>query len=60
MTHGGLDPWSRVGAGLAQGATIISQHSHCSDLGSISATDSAELTAAKEQLDLLVAQWLGA
>jgi len=58
MTHGGLDPWSKVGAGKAQGATIIPQASHCSDLGSISATDSAGLTAAKERLAELVDEWL--
>ncbi|XP_034486003.1 putative serine protease K12H4.7 [Drosophila innubila] len=58
MTHGGLDPWSKVGAGKAQGATIIPQASHCSDLGSISATDSPGLTAAKERLAELVAEWL--
>ncbi|KAL7728435.1 hypothetical protein ACLKA6_005194 [Drosophila palustris] len=58
MTHGGLDPWSKVGAGQAQGATIIPQASHCSDLGSISATDSAGLTASKERVAELIGQWL--
>lgn len=58
MTHGGLDPWSKVGAGAAQGATIIPQASHCSDVGSISATDSAELRASKERVVELVAEWL--
>lgn len=58
MTQGGLDPWSKVGAGLAQNATIIPQASHCSDSGSISATDSPGLRAAKERLAKLVRDWL--
>ncbi|XP_064550580.1 putative serine protease K12H4.7 [Drosophila montana] len=58
MTQGGLDPWSKVGAGLAQNATIIPQASHCSDSGSISATDSPGLRAAKERLVKLVREWL--
>ncbi|ALC46987.1 CG18493, partial [Drosophila busckii] len=58
MTHGGLDPWSKVGAGALQGATIIPQHSHCSDLGSIRKSDSAELTASKKKVKQLVRQWL--
>ncbi|XP_034486001.1 putative serine protease F56F10.1 [Drosophila innubila] len=58
MTHGGLDPWSKVGAGKAQGATIIPQASHCSDLGSIRVTDSPGLTAAKKRLQKLVKKWL--
>lgn len=58
LTQGGLDPWSKVGAGEAQGATIIPQASHCPDTGSISATDSPALLASKKKLIKLVAQWL--
>ncbi|XP_060649837.1 putative serine protease K12H4.7 [Drosophila nasuta] len=58
FTQGGLDPWAKVGAGVAQGATIIPQASHCSDLGSISASDSAALRASKERVSELIAQWL--
>ncbi|XP_023166085.2 putative serine protease K12H4.7 [Drosophila hydei] len=58
MTHGGLDGWSKVGAGLAQGATIIPQASHCSDADSISSRDSSALRAAKERLVELVREWL--
>jgi len=58
FVQGALDGWSKVGAGVAQGATIIPYASHCPDTGSISATDSAELVASKEKLIKLVAQWL--
>ncbi|XP_062123870.1 putative serine protease K12H4.7 [Drosophila sulfurigaster albostrigata] len=58
FTQGGLDPWAKVGAGVAQGATIIPQAAHCSDLGSISASDSAALRASKERVSELIAQWL--
>ncbi|SPP83761.1 thymus-specific serine protease [Drosophila guanche] len=57
-TQGGLDPWSKVGAGEAQGATIIPQASHCSDLGSISLNDSPVLMASKLKLKQLVKDWL--
>ncbi|EDW38527.1 GL12648 [Drosophila persimilis] len=57
-TQGGLDPWSKVGAGIAQGAIIIPQASHCSDLDSISANDSPELQASKLKLAQLVRDWL--
>lgn len=58
LVQGGLDPWSKVGAGEAQGATVIPQASHCPDSGSISATDSPALLASKKKLIKLVAEWL--
>ncbi|EDV98619.1 thymus-specific serine protease [Drosophila grimshawi] len=58
MTHGGLDPWHPVGAGAAQGATIIPQASHCSDMGSISAKDSPAMIASKQRVAQLVREWL--
>ncbi|XP_039232681.1 putative serine protease K12H4.7 [Drosophila yakuba] len=58
FVQGALDGWSKVGAGVAQGATIIPYASHCPDTGSISATDSAELVASKKKLIKLVGQWL--
>ncbi|XP_034116282.2 thymus-specific serine protease-like [Drosophila albomicans] len=58
FTQGGLDPWAKVGAGLAQAATIYPQASHCSDLGSIGASDSAALRASKERIAELIREWL--
>ncbi|XP_052834614.1 putative serine protease K12H4.7 [Drosophila gunungcola] len=58
MTHGALDPWNPMGHGVAQGATVIANASHCPDFGSISSGDSAELRASKEKLAALVRQWL--
>ncbi|XP_016960522.1 putative serine protease K12H4.7 [Drosophila biarmipes] len=58
FVQGALDGWSKVGAGVAQGATIIPYASHCPDTGSISASDSADLVASKEKLIKLVAKWL--
>ncbi|XP_068152959.1 thymus-specific serine protease-like [Drosophila tropicalis] len=58
FVQGALDPWSKVGAGVSQGATIIPYASHCPDVESISASDSAELRASKEKLAELVIEWL--
>ncbi|KAH8399237.1 hypothetical protein KR215_005391, partial [Drosophila sulfurigaster] len=58
FTQGGLDGWAKVGAGVAQGATIIPQASHCSDLASIGASDSAALRASKERIAELIREWL--
>jgi len=58
MTHGALDPWNPMGHGVAQGATLIANASHCSDFGSIRTSDSAELRASKEKIADLVRQWL--
>ncbi|XP_017103303.2 thymus-specific serine protease [Drosophila bipectinata] len=58
MTHGALDPWNPMGHGVAEGATVIANASHCSDFGSIRSTDSAELRASKEKLAELVREWL--
>ncbi|ALC46986.1 CG18493 [Drosophila busckii] len=58
MTHGSLDPWNAVGHGVAEGATVIAQASHCNDLAPMSSADSAEMRAAKEKIAELVTQWL--
>ncbi|XP_070138048.1 putative serine protease K12H4.7 [Drosophila bipectinata] len=58
--QGGLDGWKKVGAGVPQGATIIPQAAHCSDLGSISANDSPELVASKQKVIALYDAWLAA
>ncbi|XP_068154079.1 putative serine protease K12H4.7 [Drosophila tropicalis] len=58
FVQGALDPWLMAGAGVKQGATIIPYASHCPDVDSISASDSAELRASKEKLVELVSQWL--
>ncbi|XP_033149997.1 putative serine protease K12H4.7 [Drosophila busckii] len=58
LTHGELDPWSKVGAGIAQGATIIPNASHCNDMQSITEEDSLELVASKRRLMSLVRKWL--
>lgn len=58
MTHGALDPWHPMGHGEEEGASMIPRASHCSDFGSISSSDSAEMRASKERLVELVAKWL--
>ncbi|XP_061386785.1 putative serine protease K12H4.7 [Musca vetustissima] len=58
MTHGALDPWSAMGHGLEQGASVIPRASHCADFGSISSADSPEMRASKERLLELVREWL--
>lgn len=58
MTHGALDPWSPMGHGELEGATVIPEASHCADFGSISSADSAEMKASKEKISKLVAEWL--
>lgn len=58
MSHGGLDPWSAMGHGVAQGASVIPEASHCADMGSISAFDTPEMRASKERLVELVREWL--
>lgn len=58
MTHGELDPWSAMGHGVAEGATVITKASHCTDFDSISSSDSAEMRASKERIAELVREWL--
>ena len=58
MTHGALDPWSAMGHGVSEGASVIPRASHCADFGSISSRDSPEMRASKERLVELVRQWL--
>lgn len=58
MTHGALDPWSPMGHGVEQGASVIPRAAHCADFGSISSSDSPEMRASKERLVELVREWL--
>ncbi|XP_065355032.1 putative serine protease K12H4.7 [Calliphora vicina] len=58
MTHGALDPWSAMGHGVSEGASVIPRASHCADFGSINSYESPEMTASKERLVELVREWL--
>ncbi|XP_059218025.1 putative serine protease K12H4.7 [Stomoxys calcitrans] len=58
MTHGSLDPWSILGHGELEGATILPNASHCQDFDSISPSDSPEMRRSKERLAELVREWL--
>lgn len=61
-THGSLDPWSSMGLSEAPNPSspvvVIPGAAHCKDLASISSRDSAEMRAAKEQIQELVKEWL--
>ncbi|XP_032597694.1 putative serine protease K12H4.7 [Drosophila grimshawi] len=54
LTHGQLDPWRAMGIQT----TVIPEHAHCSDFGSISDKDTAEMRASKERIAELVREWL--
>ncbi|XP_053668609.1 putative serine protease K12H4.7 [Anopheles marshallii] len=62
FTQGQLDPWRAMGiqADLNDQSpgVVIPGASHCADLSSISAADSAEMRAAKEKILELVKKWL--
>lgn len=58
FVYGELDGWTRVGAEVSQGATIIPQASHCPDTDSIAVNDSPELLVSKKKVIALVDQWL--
>ncbi|XP_023166088.2 putative serine protease K12H4.7 [Drosophila hydei] len=58
LTHGQLDPWRAMGIQDVKQATIIPEHAHCKDFGSISADDTAEMRASKERIAELVREWL--
>ncbi|XP_030556353.1 putative serine protease K12H4.7 [Drosophila novamexicana] len=58
LTHGHLDPWRAMGIQDEAQATIIPEHAHCKDFGSISADDTAEMRASKERIAELVREWL--
>ncbi|XP_013105191.1 putative serine protease K12H4.7 [Stomoxys calcitrans] len=58
ITHGDLDPWSPMGHGQLEGATMLPNASHCADFGSISPMDSPEMRQSKERLGELVREWL--
>ncbi|EDV98621.1 GH22290 [Drosophila grimshawi] len=58
LTHGQLDPWRAMGIQNEAQATIIPEHAHCTDFGSISDRDTAEMRASKERIAELVREWL--
>uniref|UniRef100_A0A182VVY5 Serine protease K12H4.7 n=1 Tax=Anopheles minimus TaxID=112268 RepID=A0A182VVY5_9DIPT len=62
FTQGQLDPWRAMGIqrdlNEHSPAVVIPGASHCADLSSISAQDSAEMRAAKEKILELVKKWL--
>ncbi|XP_064550582.1 putative serine protease K12H4.7 [Drosophila montana] len=58
LTHGQLDPWRAMGIQDEEQATIIPEHAHCKDFGSITADDTAEMRASKERIAELVREWL--
>ncbi|XP_063709094.1 thymus-specific serine protease-like [Culicoides brevitarsis] len=62
FTHGSIDPWSAIGVQETQHeaspAYVIPLHSHCTDMYSQSAKDTAEMKVAKEMAWNLVDKWL--
>ncbi|XP_049827751.1 putative serine protease K12H4.7 [Schistocerca gregaria] len=62
FVNGGLDPWHALGVlediNESSPAIIIEYQSHCSDLYSPSLLDIPQLTAARERIAELVAQWI--
>ncbi|XP_046998310.1 putative serine protease K12H4.7 [Schistocerca americana] len=62
FVNGGLDPWHRLGVlediNESSPAIVIEYESHCSDLYAPSLLDIPQLTAARERIAQLVAQWI--
>ncbi|XP_030239775.1 putative serine protease K12H4.7 [Drosophila navojoa] len=58
FSHGQLDPWRAMGIQDEKQATIIPEHAHCKDFGSISNNDTPEMRASKERVAELVREWL--
>lgn len=62
-THGSVDPWRPMGVqkdvSESSPVVILEGYSHCADLYSISASDSAQMRATKERVTASVRQWLG-
>lgn len=58
MTHGELDPWNPIGHGVDEGATVITNASHCNDFSSIDSSFSLEMRNSKLRLAELVREWL--
>ncbi|KAL5290289.1 hypothetical protein ACFFRR_009935 [Megaselia abdita] len=58
FTHGQLDPWRAMGLQEEGKATVIPEHAHCMDFGSISDSDTAEMKASKVKVAELVRTWL--
>ncbi|EDW14838.2 LOW QUALITY PROTEIN: uncharacterized protein Dmoj_GI23098 [Drosophila mojavensis] len=58
FSHGQLDPWRAMGIQDEKQATIIPEHAHCKDFGSISNDDTPEMRASKERVAELVREWL--
>jgi len=63
FTHGQLDPWHPMGVledvNDSSPVTMLPLAAHVSDLGAISTNDSPEMRLSKEQVRLLIHQWLG-
>jgi serine protease 16 len=64
-TNSGVDPWSTMGyhvddQGNEQRAVLIPGESHCSDLGTVSPSDSPDLAKAKADVIAQMVTWLGA
>ncbi|KAJ8951298.1 hypothetical protein NQ318_008202 [Aromia moschata] len=64
FVHGTIDPWHVLGlietVNPQTPSILINGTSHCADLYSSSSSDSAELTAAREQIGELLASWISA
>lgn len=58
MTHGELDPWNPIGHGVAEGATVITDASHCSDFSSVNTSSNLEMRNSKLRIAELVREWL--
>lgn len=58
MTQGALDPWNTLGAGEAQGVTIIPDECHCSDVAPFRVLDEPGVNKAKKQLEVMIDKWL--
>jgi pimeloyl-ACP methyl ester carboxylesterase len=66
FTNGSTDPWSLLGINPTLGnntnpndtVVLIDGASHCSDLASLSLSDSAPLSAAKQKFSDMVSLWL--
>lgn len=58
MTHGELDPWNAIGHGVAEGATVITNASHCNDFSSVDSSFNLEMRNSKLRLAELVREWL--
>lgn len=58
MTHGELDPWNPIGHGVNEGATVITNASHCGDFSSLNSSFNLEMRESKLRIAELVREWL--